>query len=95
LWAAVVGLPVLRVLAVRGLLVAVMSFPAARQQGSRPLAQEYWDEPVRPRPELLALSPYVLGRHPDANLVAVFLDANRLTQIVGRFDPGGAAVPFW
>lgn len=62
------------------------------------MSQGDWDEAVRSRPELLGMLPYALGHHPDQSLVAVFLDADRIVQVVGRLDlaaPPALAVSQW
>lgn len=57
-----------------------------------------FQEAVRSRPELLGSLPYVLGHHPVDDLVAVFLDAERVIQAASRLDllaPPAFAVEQW
>lgn len=50
------------------------------------------------RPELLGSLPYLLGHHPADDLVAVFLDADRIIHVTSRLDlsvPPALAVQQW
>lgn len=61
------------------------------------MSQNY-QQAVRSRPELLGSIPYLLGHHPADDLVAVFLDADRIVQAASRLDlsaPPALAVQQW
>lgn len=62
------------------------------------MSENYEDEAVRSRPEVLGTVPYLLGHHPADSLVALFLDADRIIQVTGRLDlsaPLALAVRQW
>jgi hypothetical protein len=64
---------------------------------SSPLSQNY-QEAVRSRPEMLGSLPYLLGHHPADDLVAVFLDTDRIIAAASRLDlsaPPVLAVQQW
>lgn len=61
------------------------------------MSQNY-QEAVRSRPEMLGSLPYLLGHHPADDLVAVFLDTDRIIAAASRLDlstPPALAVQQW